>query len=107
LVLDASTPFGFGKGEGFDKGSDEPEWVVTRERTSFDEQFKKLNPVDGKITGLFQFNISHPSRLVIGRVAKEHMLKSSLPNSVLGKIWKLSDLDKDGQLDAGNFKFRP
>ena len=38
-----------------------------------------------------------------GRTAKEHMLKSKLPNSVLGKIWKLADVDKDGFLDADEF----
>lgn len=31
------------------------------------------------------------------------MVKSKLPNAVLGKIWKLSDLDKDGFLDADEF----
>lgn len=31
------------------------------------------------------------------------MVKSKLPNSVLGKIWKLSDVDKDGHLDADEF----
>lgn len=31
------------------------------------------------------------------------MVKSKLPNSVLGKIWKLSDVDKDGMLDADEF----
>lgn len=31
------------------------------------------------------------------------MVKSKLPNSVLGKIWKLSDVDRDGQLDADEF----
>ncbi len=31
------------------------------------------------------------------------MVKSKLPNSVLGKIWKLSDIDKDGLLDADEF----
>jgi EH domain-containing protein 1 len=85
---EAETPFGFGKGEGFDKGRDESEWVVSRERFKFDEQFDSLNPVDGKVNG---------------RTAKEHMLKSKLPNSVLGKIWKLADVDKDGFLDADEF----
>jgi len=62
--------------------------VVNNERYKADEQFADLGPIDGKIGG---------------RVAKEHMLKSKLPNSVLGKIWKLSDIDKDGQLDSDEF----
>lgn len=36
-------------------------------------------------------------------VAKAEMVKSKLPNSVLGKIWKLSDIDKDGFLDMDEF----
>lgn len=39
----------------------------------------------------------------LGRIAKEHMLKSKLPNSVLGRIWKHADVDKDGMLDADEF----
>jgi len=35
--------------------------------------------------------------------AKSEMVKSKLPNSVLGKIWKLSDINKDGLLDADEF----
>ena len=35
--------------------------------------------------------------------AKQEMIKSKLPNNVLGKIWKLSDVDKDGMLDADEF----
>lgn len=31
------------------------------------------------------------------------MVKSKLPNSVLGKIWKLADIDKDGLLDMDEF----
>lgn len=41
--------------------------------------------------------------LYLGRAAKEHMVKSKLPNAVLGKIWKLSDVDKDGMLDSDEF----
>ncbi|VDK80563.1 unnamed protein product [Litomosoides sigmodontis] len=87
-AVESETPFGFGKGEGFDKGANESGWVVTRERYRADELFESLDPVDGKITG---------------RVAKEHMVKSKLPNAVLGKIWKLSDVDKDGMLDSDEF----
>ena len=34
-------------------------------------------------------------------MAREQMLKSSLPNIVLRNIWRLYDIDKDGQLDQG------
>lgn len=37
--------------------------------------FQSLNPVNGKISGA---------------AAKSEMVKSRLPNSALGKIWKLS-----------------
>lgn len=35
--------------------------------------------------------------------AKSELIKSKLPNSVLSKIWKLSDVDADGFLDAEEF----
>lgn len=35
--------------------------------------------------------------------AKSEMVKSKLPNSVLSKIWKLADVDKDGMLDDEEF----
>jgi len=87
-AAELATPFGHGKGEGYDRGADENDWVVAHERYKYDEQFKQLQPVDGKVSG---------------RIAKEHMLKSRLPNSILGKIWKLADVDKDGLLDADEF----
>ncbi|VBB32405.1 unnamed protein product [Acanthocheilonema viteae] len=87
-AVESETPFGFGKGEGFDKGANESGWVVARERYKADELFESLDPIDGKITG---------------RAAKEHMVKSKLPNAVLGKIWKLSDVDNDGMLDSDEF----
>ncbi|CAL1296535.1 unnamed protein product [Larinioides sclopetarius] len=81
-------PFGHGRGEGADAGSLQVEWVVEKDRFKFDAIFNRLNPVDGKITGA---------------AAKSEMVKSKLPNTVLGKIWKLSDIDKDGQLDLDEF----
>ncbi|KII73806.1 hypothetical protein RF11_01738 [Thelohanellus kitauei] len=50
--------------------------------------FKSLNPTNGKIHG---------------QVAKEHLKKSNLSNMVLMKIWRLSDIDKDGHLDIDEF----
>ena len=35
--------------------------------------------------------------------AKGEMVKSNVSNNVLGEIWKLSDVDKDGMLDADEF----
>lgn len=35
--------------------------------------------------------------------AKSEMVKSKLPNSVLSKVWKLADVDKDGMLDSDEF----
>lgn len=45
------SPFAPGQGEGVDKGREEPEWIVSKERYKWDENFHSLNPVDGKITG--------------------------------------------------------
>lgn len=84
----SETPFGVGAGEGIDKGRGEEEWVVSQDRYKYDEAFQQLNPINGKVTGAS---------------AKQHMVKSGLPNSVLGKIWRLADIDKDGMLDADEF----
>ena len=47
-----------------------------------------MSPIDGKLPG---------------SAVKKEMVKSKLPNNVLGKIWKLSDVDCDGFLDADEF----
>lgn len=77
--------FGYGRGEGIDEGRGEQEWVVGQEKYKYDESFEKMNPINGKITGA---------------AAKSEMVRSRLPNSILGKVWKLADVDKDGMLDA-------
>ncbi|XP_041044382.1 EH domain-containing protein 3 [Carcharodon carcharias] len=81
-------PFGHGYGEGAGEGIDDLEWVVVRDKPSYDEIFYTLSPVNGKVTGAN---------------AKKEMVKSKLPNTVLGKIWKLADIDKDGMLDDEEF----
>ncbi|XP_076261510.1 EH domain-containing protein 1-like isoform X2 [Rhynchophorus ferrugineus] len=86
-VEDAS-PFGYKKGEGIDAGAGEHDWIVNRDKAKYDEVFNQLNPVDGKVTGM---------------AAKSEMVKSKLPNSVLSKVWKLADVDKDGMLDNEEF----
>ncbi|XP_043254802.1 EH domain-containing protein 1 [Colletes gigas] len=87
-VKDQVSPFGYKRGEGIDAGAGEPEWIVNKERDKYDSIFGTLDPCDGKITGA---------------AAKSEMVKSKLPNSVLGKIWKLSDIDHDGLLDSDEF----
>ena len=82
------SPFGVGRGEGVDEGRDEEEWIVAKEKYKYDEQFEELNPTNGRVTGA---------------AAKSVMVKSRLPNSALGKIWKLSDIDKDGMMDSDEF----
>ncbi|XP_049681242.1 EH domain-containing protein 4 isoform X1 [Accipiter gentilis] len=81
-------PFGHGYGEGAKEGADEDEWVVAKDKPAYDEIFYTLSPINGKISGIS---------------AKKEMVTSKLPNSVLGKIWKLSDCDGDGMLDDEEF----
>jgi len=87
-VMDKQGPFMYKGGEGINAGIGEVEWVIAKDRYKYDEAFDRLNPIDGKISGA---------------AAKQEMVKSKLPNNVLGKIWKLSDVDKDGMLDADEF----
>lgn len=81
-------PFGHGYGEGASEGIDEMEWVVGRDKPSYDEIFYTLSPINGKVSG---------------NAVRKEMLKSKLPNSVLRKIWALADVDKDGYLDDEEF----
>ncbi|KAM6969373.1 EH domain-containing protein 4 [Tautogolabrus adspersus] len=81
-------PFGHGYGEGISAGADAEDWIVAREKHRYDEIFYMLMPVNGKITGVN---------------AKKEMQNSRLPNTVLGKIWKLADRDNDGMLDDEEF----
>ena len=61
---------------------------MAKDRYKYDDSFEALNPINGKITGA---------------AAKAEMVKSRLPNSVLGKVWKLADVDRDGMLDNEEF----
>ena len=70
-----------------DTGSDD--WIIAPNKDKYDRIFETLSPdANGKVTG---------------SNAKRELVKSKLPNTVLGRIWKLSDLDKDGMLDADEF----
>ncbi|BES93157.1 Dynamin family [Nesidiocoris tenuis] len=87
-VEDTVSPFGYKRGEGIDAGHGEPEWIVNKMRYKYDAIFESLGPTNGKVSG---------------EVAKMEMVKSKLPKPVLGKIWKLADIDKDGALDSEEF----
>ena len=82
---DESGPFGIGQVEGINAGVGEADWIVDRERSEYDKSFNALNPSGGKISGA---------------AAKQELIKSKLPNSVLAKVWRLADYDKDGMLDS-------
>lgn len=87
-VADTVSPFGYKRGEGIDAGHGEMEWIVNKDKYKYDNIFESLNPREGKISG---------------STAKSEMVKSKLPNSTLGKIWKLADVDRDGYLDSDEF----
>ncbi|XP_041359272.1 epidermal growth factor receptor substrate 15-like 1 isoform X2 [Gigantopelta aegis] len=64
-------------------------WDVTpSEKAKYDHVFETLQPVNG---------------LLSGDKVKPVLLNSKLPTDVLGKIWDLSDINKDGYLDKDEF----
>ncbi|XP_026068126.1 EH domain-containing protein 2 [Carassius auratus] len=76
----------YGSNEGNDV-SDE-EWVVSKYKPKYDEIFYSLSPHEGKLSG---------------SKVKGWMMSTHLPSSVLGRIWKLADVDRDGMLDDEEF----
>lgn len=81
-------PFTFTEENGEGCEEEEGGWVVTKDKPKYDEIFYNLAPNEGKLSG---------------NKAKDWMVSSRLPNSVLGRIWKLSDVDRDGMLDDEEF----
>uniref|UniRef100_A0A672QHP3 Epidermal growth factor receptor pathway substrate 15 like 1 n=1 Tax=Sinocyclocheilus grahami TaxID=75366 RepID=A0A672QHP3_SINGR len=64
-------------------------WAVRpEEKSKFDGIFESLAPVNG---------------LLSGEKVKPVLINSKLPVDVLGKVWDLSDIDKDGHLDKDEF----
>ncbi|XP_034024405.1 EH domain-containing protein 2b isoform X2 [Thalassophryne amazonica] len=74
--------------ENEDECEEEEDWVVTKDKAKYDEIFYNLAPSEGKLSGT---------------KARDWMVSSRLPNSVLGRIWRLSDVDRDGMLDDEEF----
>merc|ERR1712130_284105 len=58
------------------------------EMQEFDQKFYSLSLTDGKASG--------------GQI-KQIMMQSQLSNNVLGKIWQLADIDKDGLMSDQEF----
>ncbi|XP_058615423.1 epidermal growth factor receptor substrate 15-like 1 isoform X6 [Onychostoma macrolepis] len=69
--------------------TNESHWAVRpEEKSKFDGIFESLAPVNG---------------LLSGDKVKPVLINSKLPVDVLGKVWDLSDIDKDGHLDKDEF----
>ncbi|XP_066552115.1 epidermal growth factor receptor substrate 15-like 1 isoform X2 [Amia ocellicauda] len=69
--------------------SGESHWAVRpEEKGKFDGIFESLAPVNG---------------LLSGENVKPVLINSKLPLDVLGRVWDLSDIDKDGHLDKDEF----
>uniref|UniRef100_F7FVU1 Epidermal growth factor receptor substrate 15-like 1 n=1 Tax=Monodelphis domestica TaxID=13616 RepID=F7FVU1_MONDO len=69
--------------------SAESHWAVrVEEKAKFDGIFESLLPVNG---------------LLSGDKVKPVLMNSKLPLDILGRVWDLSDIDKDGRLDKDEF----
>ncbi|XP_075063467.1 epidermal growth factor receptor substrate 15-like 1 isoform X2 [Mixophyes fleayi] len=67
----------------------EGHWSVRiEEKSKFDGIFDSLLPVSG---------------LLSGDKVKPVLINSKLPLDILGRVWELSDIDKDGHLDRDEF----
>ncbi|XP_064189385.1 epidermal growth factor receptor substrate 15 [Anguilla rostrata] len=67
---------------------DGPWMVKSEEKIKYDLIFESLAPVGGMLSG---------------EKVKPVLLNSKLPVDVLGRVWELSDIDKDGMLDRDEF----
>ncbi|XP_060559434.1 epidermal growth factor receptor substrate 15-like 1 isoform X6 [Ruditapes philippinarum] len=64
-------------------------WALSaNEKVKYDQVFDSLQPVNN---------------LLAGDKVKPVLMNSKLPVDVLGRIWELSDIDKDGYLDRDEF----
>ncbi|XP_066492770.1 epidermal growth factor receptor substrate 15-like 1 isoform X2 [Tiliqua scincoides] len=69
--------------------SSDAHWAVrVEEKAKFDGIFESLLPVNG---------------LLSGDKVKPVLMNSKLPLDILGRVWDLSDIDKDGHLDRDEF----
>ncbi|XP_065174598.1 EH domain-containing protein 3-like [Sycon ciliatum] len=81
-------PFTVSGARGVNAGADSHDWIVLEFKEEYDAIFRRLGPVNGKLTG---------------SQARTEMVKSKLPNATLRKVWNLADVDHDGMLDCDEF----
>uniref|UniRef100_A0A1A7XRN4 Epidermal growth factor receptor pathway substrate 15-like 1 n=1 Tax=Iconisemion striatum TaxID=60296 RepID=A0A1A7XRN4_9TELE len=70
--------------------------------TASDSQWAIRPDEKGKFEGIFE-SLSPVNGLLPGDKVRPVLINSKLPLDVLGKIWDLSDVDKDGHLDKEEF----
>ncbi|XP_061405979.1 LOW QUALITY PROTEIN: EH domain-containing protein 3-like [Lethenteron reissneri] len=73
---------------GDDDASSPAPWALSEEKALYEELFRSLSPVRGRVSGA-------SARLVL--------LRSRLPACALRRVWRLSDVDADGMLDSDEF----
>ncbi|XP_034743423.1 epidermal growth factor receptor substrate 15-like 1 isoform X1 [Etheostoma cragini] len=67
-----------------------------------DSQWAIRSDEKGKFEGIFE-SLSPVNGLLSGDKVRPVLINSKLPLDALGKIWDLSDVDKDGHLDKDEF----
>ncbi|KAM9322037.1 epidermal growth factor receptor substrate 15-like 1 isoform 2-T2 [Pholidichthys leucotaenia] len=76
--------------------------LLSTSTLSSDSQWAIRPDEKGKFEGIFE-SLSPVNGLLSGDKVRPVLINSKLPLDVLGKIWDLSDVDKDGHLDKEEF----
>ncbi|XP_028284224.1 epidermal growth factor receptor substrate 15-like 1 isoform X2 [Parambassis ranga] len=76
--------------------------LLTASAAAPDSQWAIRPDEKGKFEGIFE-SLSPTNGLLPGDKVRPVLINSKLPLDVLGKIWDLSDVDKDGHLDKEEF----
>ncbi|XP_042354199.1 epidermal growth factor receptor substrate 15-like 1 isoform X4 [Plectropomus leopardus] len=76
--------------------------LLTVSTTGSDSHWAIRPDEKGKFEGIFE-SLSPVNGLLAGDKVKPVLINSKLPLDALGKIWDLSDVDKDGHLDKDEF----
>nr|XP_046264789.1 epidermal growth factor receptor substrate 15-like 1 isoform X2 [Scatophagus argus] len=76
--------------------------LLSVSKTGSDSHWAIRPDEKGKFEGIFS-SLSPVNGLLSGDKVKPILINSKLPLDILGKIWDLSDVDKDGHLDKDEF----